>query len=137
MESLDAVKEFQTLFILSPYRYRPLDKQRREIRLISILNAKEVLQDAYSRDNCTPGGVRGLEQHLPYGYIPMGTGVIRITPWVPIRCEIEHISLDQNPKYVAVSYTWGDPTRKRPLVVDNEFLEVTENLYSALQHLGG
>lgn len=28
----------------------------------------------------------------------------------PLRCKILHVSLDENPKYEAVSYVWGQPT---------------------------
>jgi hypothetical protein len=53
-----------------------------------------------------------------------------------ISCEIFHVSLNDNPSYHALSYTWGDPNVTGHILVDGAAtLAVTENLESALQHL--
>ncbi|KAK8022102.1 heterokaryon incompatibility protein-domain-containing protein [Apiospora rasikravindrae] len=53
----------------------------------------------------------------------------------PISCYLSHSSLDDNPKYVALSYAWGSPRATRPILVDGIQLQVTVNLESALRHL--
>ncbi|KAH7308522.1 heterokaryon incompatibility protein [Stachybotrys elegans] len=45
------------------------------------------------------------------------------------------VSLDEQPSYHALSYLWGDPTPKFPIVVDGEDFEVAENLHFALGQL--
>ena len=53
-----------------------------------------------------------------------------------ICCEISLVSLNGNPSYHALSYTWGDPNVTGHILLDGAAaLAVTENLESALQHL--
>jgi len=66
----------------SPYTYRPLDQSKREIRLIQITNLHETLfvTDTIEGDPelfNDPPRVRSIENNIP------------------LRCTIEHISLDQ------------------------------------------
>jgi len=74
-----------------------------------------------------------------------------------VHCSIEHHSLDDQPQYVALSYTWGNPDITKPLVIDKygalsisrddpsvavpiiidqTEIGVTVNLEAALQQLG-
>jgi hypothetical protein len=46
-----------------------------------------------------------------------------------------HVSLDDNPKYEALSYTWGSPINKASIRVGSAWLSVTQNLFSALHAL--
>ncbi|KAK4103340.1 hypothetical protein N658DRAFT_388746, partial [Parathielavia hyrcaniae] len=39
--------------------------------------------------------------------------------------------------YIALSYSWGNPTARREIVVNGKPACVTENLYAALTHLLG
>lgn len=43
------------------------------------------------------------------------------------------MSLDNNPEYSALSYTWGEPTRSAQVTCDGQRLAVTENLFAALK----
>ncbi|KAM0340591.1 hypothetical protein ACHAPU_010428 [Fusarium lateritium] len=53
----------------------------------------------------------------------------------PIRCVLQTAFLKDNPKYEALSYTWGDPGDYRYIKVDGMRKEVTVNLYNALYRL--
>ena len=54
-------------------------------------------------------------------------------------CRLANVSFgicDPQPHpYTALSYTWGDPTRKAALHLNDMFVEVRENLSEALEHL--
>src|SRR5258708_15378584 len=49
-----------------------------------------------------------------------------------IKCSIKSVSLDENPEYTALSYTWGDPKVIKPILLDGKKLQVTTNLHCAL-----
>jgi hypothetical protein len=51
------------------------------------------------------------------------------------RCNLIHVSLDDKPVYVALSYTWGDPQDTEIITVGESSVSVTRNLHSALKHL--
>jgi hypothetical protein len=109
-----------------PYTYRSLDQSRREIRLVDILNLEDTLfvtntieSDPELHGN--PDRVRAIEFDIP------------------IRCSINHVSLEDKPVYAALSYCWGDASNKRRIIIEegeSEYeLLVTENLNSALRHI--
>lgn len=56
-----------------------------------------------------------------------------------INCAIDHVSLDLNPAYEALSYTWrdgaGDAQLNRRIVLDGHIVAVTRNLEAALRQL--
>lgn len=65
-----------------------------------------------------------------------------------MRCYMEPVSLDEWPRYEALSYAWGNPFQdqpeldsqysvdnKWPIAVNDRLLYVTKNLYDALHHL--
>ncbi|KAL7619625.1 hypothetical protein AAE478_010166 [Parahypoxylon ruwenzoriense] len=77
-------------------------------------------------------------------YRPLRDGEIRLLRlrWIPckhtysedvedvIDCEVTHHSLDSNPIYVSLSYTWGvDPPRRRIRMNGKDML-IRQNLYS-------
>jgi Heterokaryon incompatibility protein (HET) len=51
------------------------------------------------------------------------------------QCNLIHVSLLEEPEYIALSYTWGDPQDTQPITVGHRSVAVTRNLYSALGHL--
>jgi hypothetical protein len=53
----------------------------------------------------------------------------------PIRCKLEQVSLFDSPSYHALSYTWGDPGKTSPIIVNGHRFEATVNLKAALQIL--
>jgi hypothetical protein len=52
-----------------------------------------------------------------------------------IKCDLETISLKNQPQYTALSYTWGDQSVKFPISVNGKTVHVTENLNDALLRL--
>ena len=64
----------------------------------------------------------------------------------PIELRIEHIKLQDSPKYWALSYTWdapfeglppewNDPNATRTIYVDGLSIEIRWNLKAALRHM--
>jgi hypothetical protein len=53
----------------------------------------------------------------------------------PVECSMCCASLDSPPSYVALSYVWGDPARKKDLNIDGKIVRITESLDTALRHL--
>lgn len=52
----------------------------------------------------------------------------------PLQIEINNFEFDRAPKYTALSYCWGDgPIEQRCLVKSQGYLNITSNLYEALQ----
>ncbi|KAH6867396.1 heterokaryon incompatibility protein-domain-containing protein [Thelonectria olida] len=76
--------------------------------------------------------------HYQYEYL--GAGSIRVLHLVSVKPEIifnvEHVSLDSEPVYNALSYTWGDPVFSRRVHIGHSYLNVTPSLHDCLQHLG-
>lgn len=52
-----------------------------------------------------------------------------------VRCSIENVNLDDNPKYAALSYLWGSHNLVVPIIANGKLLKVTQNLGNALRHL--
>ncbi|KAF7934970.1 uncharacterized protein EAE98_003015 [Botrytis deweyae] len=48
------------------------------------------------------------------------------------RCSLKHVNFGGRPKYNAVSYTWGNEANQKPIVIEDRYFLVTENLYKAL-----
>ncbi|KAG5656890.1 hypothetical protein KAF25_011059 [Fusarium avenaceum] len=71
-----------------------------------------------------------------YDYLPTGwIRVLRLVSVRPtIRLEIEHVSLDSNPVYNALSYTWGEPIFSHRININDYFLTVTPSLHDCLEH---
>jgi hypothetical protein len=46
-------------------------------------------------------------------------------------CDLRTISLDDNPKYVALSYVWGPPVFDHGVQCGDKAFEVTTNLHAA------
>src|ERR1051326_586900 len=55
----------------------------------------------------------------------------------PLSCELFHVSLDENPEYVALSYAWGDDRGTKSIYLGATMIKIPRNLYSALCHLRG
>jgi hypothetical protein len=48
---------------------------------------------------------------------------------------LRHESLDSKPRYIALSYVWGDQTERLPIFLNSHRFFVGLNLYSALEYL--
>ncbi|KAF4464009.1 heterokaryon incompatibility het-6 [Fusarium albosuccineum] len=75
-----------------------------------------------------------------YQYRPladMSIRLIRISPErkTMIKCEIIHVSLEDPPRYVAISYAWGDPRDTRRIEVEGCPISVSASLHGAFQAL--
>lgn len=54
----------------------------------------------------------------------------------PVHCKLRHCSLDEDVRYEAVSYTWGDPRPGHTVFVNGSHtLDVTPNCLEALRSL--
>ncbi|KAF2260778.1 HET-domain-containing protein [Lojkania enalia] len=52
-----------------------------------------------------------------------------------ICCHLRHAVLRPGLNFTALSYTWGDPTVRKPISTNGHTMNVTVNLYDALQHM--
>ncbi|KAF6812233.1 heterokaryon incompatibility protein [Colletotrichum plurivorum] len=52
-----------------------------------------------------------------------------------VGCRLRHSPLHSSPRYVALSYVWGDAASTRLIKVDGRCFAVTQNLYSGLLRL--
>ena len=52
-----------------------------------------------------------------------------------IRCQLHSDAEEQPPRYIGLSYTWGDPELRRPILVGDKVFHATVNLVIALEHL--
>jgi hypothetical protein len=81
--------------------------------------------------------------HRHICYIPLNASQneIRLLSLLPddgvhgVSCTLEHASLINPPKYVALSYCWGEPTCTKKISINGNAVNVTSNLESALRHL--
>lgn len=74
--------------------------------------------------------------------LPLSQNRIRLLTVYPstdtnesISCFLSVVNLDHNPAYLALSYTWGDPTITVPITLEGEPWQVTLNLDDALRCL--
>lgn len=51
------------------------------------------------------------------------------------QCFLETVSLDDNPQFEALSYTWGDPNLTRPIKLEDRKWYATINLEAGLRYL--
>ncbi|KAF2123036.1 heterokaryon incompatibility protein-domain-containing protein [Lophiotrema nucula] len=76
-------------------------------------------------------------------YTPLDTGrneirLLDIQPAsfdAPIRCDLWHAELTPGLTFTALSYTWGDPIIRKTITINGASMEVTVNLFDALQHM--
>lgn len=78
-------------------------------------------------------------QYEPLGYATYEFRLIRILPHLTangsINCILEHNILVKAPKFVALSYCWGDPSKTKDISVNGIGVSVTTNLECALRHI--
>lgn len=53
----------------------------------------------------------------------------------PVLCRLEEVSLNDQPKYDAISYVWGNPRSSEKIRLHGAEIPVTENLYHILRTL--
>jgi hypothetical protein len=52
-----------------------------------------------------------------------------------IECVLQVVRLIDNPVYEALSYTWGDESHRRYIIVNGQRFSITSNLWAALRYL--
>ncbi|KAI1755452.1 heterokaryon incompatibility protein-domain-containing protein [Xylaria castorea] len=74
-------------------------------------------------------------------YRSLRPGEIRLVTLLPgsitsrVQCKLSYHTLDEGPRYDALSYCWGDPKATQPITLDGHPLNVTAELERALRHL--
>ncbi|KAK4031280.1 heterokaryon incompatibility protein-domain-containing protein, partial [Parachaetomium inaequale] len=56
-------------------------------------------------------------------------------PDAPIRCTVSEAKFSERPQYEALSYMWGDEAFRRPIFINDQQLQITQNLSDALHFL--
>ncbi|KAH9204423.1 hypothetical protein DL95DRAFT_496372 [Leptodontidium sp. 2 PMI_412] len=51
-----------------------------------------------------------------------------------ISCKLYNVRLDK-PKYVAVSYSWGDSCAEKCIIIDDQPFSIRENVWALLQQM--
>ena len=81
--------------------------------------------------------------HTPFRYSKLGhercIRLLKLVPWFPgreyeLRCSIIDTTIDDAPRYNALSYTWGSPEKSATLLIDGQALPITTGLATALLH---
>jgi hypothetical protein len=72
---------------------------------------------------------------LRYLYLLPKTHNIDHEGQIVVRCQLLSDAEEQAPRYIGLSYTWGDPHVRRPVLVGDKIFHATENLAVALEHL--
>jgi len=68
--------------------------------------------------------------------IDSDTPVIRLVTLLPgFECMLTQVSLLDRPCYEALSYCWGDTSKRKTIVCNERTLSITESLYNALRRL--
>ncbi|KAI2621622.1 HET-domain-containing protein [Hypoxylon sp. NC1633] len=86
---------------------------------------------------------KGLKVGDTYEYVPLENPdrqirilIVNSGSWTDtIECSVQAVFIDDNPQYEALSYVWGDPSKKRQISLDGHTIQVTENLFYALRRL--
>ncbi|KAL8925254.1 MAG: hypothetical protein Q9172_002304 [Xanthocarpia lactea] len=53
----------------------------------------------------------------------------------PISCDLRTVSMNDDPEYETLSYTWGAPIFDHTLFVDGTVLKITRSLHNAIRYL--
>jgi hypothetical protein len=52
----------------------------------------------------------------------------------PLSCTLHTVSLDDNPLFTAISYYWGEPAETNPIMCNGHKVDISSNLWWALQN---
>ncbi|KAK5265907.1 hypothetical protein LTR96_008808 [Exophiala xenobiotica] len=78
---------------------------------------------------------------MPMRYQPLDAGrdeirlleIMRTKDRETLHLRLRYFPLDKAPRFVALSYTWGESTKRFRIVVDGHNFQVTENLFNVLR----
>jgi hypothetical protein len=108
---------------MSAFKYETIDSTQRQIRLLKILPLERDSVEACLTD--------------PAKWTAASSTSARNTL---VTCTLETVSMDDNPSYLALSYTWGDPSICKAIQIESvdgksrKTFEVTVNLEEALRY---
>lgn len=97
------------------YQYTPLGDASAQIRILKIEFDVKALAD---HENCRPLAATMKTYQLPKATLSRTRRLIQFA---------------QLPAFHALSYVWGAPQRTHHILIDNQLLYITENLYLALR----
>ncbi|EGZ68665.1 HET-domain-containing protein [Neurospora tetrasperma FGSC 2509] len=79
----------------------------------------------------------GASTHRPLQDSEIRVVTLHPASWYdPVSCTLDHVVLDgPRDDYIAISYTWGDPTQTKDIELNGHSYPVTTNLHLALRYL--
>lgn len=126
---------------MDKYPYQPLDSKFGHIRLLHLLPKRLGTRTARGRsDEVWTNTSTDRSAHVPLESIDelrANDGQFINKSEILQTClgTLETVALEDEPRYTALSYVWGDPSDRVPFVLDNHRLLITRNLALALQAL--
>lgn len=122
-DSQSSASQYTSQMPLSPYRPSSLNLSGSTLRPTFSQSKSGVLGDKFYQ-------YKELQD-------PMEIRLVRILParMSTIKCEIEHVSLEAPPPYIAISYAWGDAAQTGRIDLDGISIPIAISLYSALEAL--
>ncbi|MCJ1460162.1 hypothetical protein MMC28_010541 [Mycoblastus sanguinarius] len=76
--------------------------------------------------------------YQPLGPRPKQIRLLRLHPGAgleDIECHLDHVSLEDNPGFAALSYVWGDLTETRTIRLQGVTFTITKSLHDALRSI--
>ncbi|KAF2638115.1 HET-domain-containing protein, partial [Massarina eburnea CBS 473.64] len=67
--------------------------------------------------------------------LPHNPNTVTNGGYEPLECEVASISLDTKPRYIALSYAWGDAALARPILLNGKTFHATASLDAALRQI--
>ncbi|CAJ2506514.1 Uu.00g006440.m01.CDS01 [Anthostomella pinea] len=81
---------------------------------------------------------KGISPHKPLRTDVNEIRIVKLLPNVfnaPIECELEHITIDVEADYEALSYCWGDASVTHPIRLNGRVYPITTSLFTGLNYL--
>lgn len=93
---------------------------------------RERLRDAARAANSKQYDYQGLPTSIAFRVAELLPGRLQDI----IKCRLHVAEWSEIPawNYEAISYTWGDPNLKVPILVDEKPIHITKNLHAAFKH---
>ena len=86
----------------------------------------------FTYDQCS---IDAIEQIRLLTLFPSGRTSSNDQIDISVKCSLESVYLAKKPTYIALSYTWGNATPLKTILIDGKSFGVTVNLHHALSHL--
>lgn len=143
-ERLSSLRKALRMLSRASFQYVPLLTE--EIRLLRRLPSGNYHSPAEGMPNFTPRSpatiCKGLKQKPDNNFI-LERGISNTQSLLlgteaeakPTQDALETVSLNINPKFKALSYTWGVPNLTKEITMGGVTVPITENLFTALQRL--